>query len=417
MYNRTMKNKRITVGINASFLRKPNTGIGQVTLNFLRKLSELKVQSAKLKFKEIEFILYLEEDLPKDFRLSENFISRAFLPFWKRDDLIRKIWWEKYLLPRRAEKDGCDVFISMYQCPSIFSKNIKHLMVVHDIIPELFPEYLNNSRKKGYWKKTKKAIKKASRIVAISKRTEKDLVQHLGISPMKITQSYIDADDIYKSFAPPLASRTGTTNAGHSNKCLLKFSGYKLKPGYILAGGGYEVRKNVEGVIRAYKLLVEQNKSNQFIHELPGLVIYGKLLPQLAPLATDAEKLIQELNLTKQVKLLDLVAQKDLPALFKNASMFVYPSHYEGFGMPVLEAMNAGTPAITSKTSSLPEVGGDSVLYCHSDDIYDIAMVMKNVMLNKDLRETLSARGKMRAEIFSWDKFTEKILNIFENGI
>lgn len=404
MYNRTMKNKRITVGINASFLRKPNTGIGQVSLNFLRKLSELKVQSAKFKIKEYEFILYLEEDLPKDFRLSENFISRAFLPFWKRDDLIRKIWWEKYLLPWRAEKDGCDVFISMYQCPSIFSKSMKHLMVVHDVILELFPEYLNNSRKKCYWKKTKKAIKKASRIVAISKRTEKDLIQHLGISPMKITQSYIDVDEIYKQNA-----------ADEKNAKIL--GKYKLKPGYILAGGGYEVRKNVEGVIRAYKLLVEQNKSNQFMRELPKLVIYGKLLPQLAPLATDAEKLTQELNLTKQAKLLDLVPQEDMPVLFKNASMFVYPSHYEGFGMPVLEAMNVGTPVITSKTSSLPEVGGDSVLYCHSDDIHDIAMVMKNVMLNKDLRETLSARGKMRAEIFSWDKFAGKILNIVDNGI
>jgi len=404
-----MEDKKIIVGINASFLRKQNTGIGQVTLNFLQKLSEFKVQSSKFKVKEYRFIIYLEEELPKNFKLPKNFETRVFLPFWKRDDLIRKIWWERCLLPKRAKKDGCGVFISMYQCPTIFSKSVKHLMIVHDIIPKLFPEYLNNSRKKHYWKLTEKGIKKADRIVAVSRRTEKDLIQHLGVSPMKISQSYIDVDEIYKNNVET------HLNASLPGK-------YKLKPGYILAGGGYEVRKNVEGVIRAYKELDSRfpaspagGRGNDKHDELPKLVIYGKLLPQLAPLATDAEKLVKELNLTKQVKLLDMVPQKDMPALFKNASIFVYPSHYEGFGMPILEAMNTGTPVITSKVSSLPEVGGDSVLYCHHDDVEDIAMVMKNVMLNKDLRETLSARAKERAGQFDWNKFTEKVLNIIEN--
>ncbi len=357
----------------------------------------------------MEFILYLEEDLPKGFKLPKYFTKKVFLPFWKRDDLIRKIWWEKCLLPKRAKKDNCDVFVSMYQCPTIFSKSVKHLMIVHDIIPKLFPEYLNNSRKKHYWKLTEKGIKKADRIVAVSRRTEKDLIQHLGISPMKITNSYIDIDGIYKEEV-----------SEEKNKKLLKK--YKLKPGYILAGGGYEVRKNVEGAIRAYKELDSRLptgqaglRGNDNHYKMPNLVIYGKLLPRLAPLATDAEKLVKELNLTKQVKLLDMVPQKDMPALFKNAIMFVYPSHYEGFGMPILEAMNTGTPVITSKVSSLPEVGGDSVLYCHHDDVEDIAMVMKNVMLNKDLRETLSARAKERAGQFDWNKFTEKVLNIIEN--
>jgi glycosyltransferase involved in cell wall biosynthesis len=427
-----MENKKIKIGINASFARKPNTGIGQVTLNFLRKLSELKVQSdqptgeaRKFKVREYKFIIYLEEELSKNIKLPKDFEKQIFLPLWKRDDLIRKIWWEKYLLPKEVKKDKCDVLISLYQCSSVIARkhnncgslmqktmgllhfarndnNIKHLMVVHDIIPELFPEYLNNSRKKHYWEQTKRGIKKADRIIAISKRTEKDLIQHLGISPMKITASYIDVDEIYKKEV-----------ADEKNKKLLRK--YRIKPEYILAGGGYEFRKNVESVIRAYKLLLDSNKSQHFILEIPKLVIYGKLLPELAPLATDAEKLVKELNLTKQVKLLDLVSQENMPALYKNAVMFIYPSHYEGFGMPVLEAMNVGIPIITSKNSSLPEVGGDAVLYCNPDDIHDIAMVMKNVMLNKDLRDVLSYRAKEKARQFSWDKFTEKVLNIVKN--
>lgn len=386
------------IGINASFARKPNTGIGQVTLNFLKKLSELKVQSSK--FKDLEFVLYLEEDI--DLKLPDNFTKNIFLPFWKRDDLIRKIWWEKYSLPKKAKKDGCDMFFSLYQSTTIMPNEIAHIMLVHDIIPKLFPEYLNNSRKKTYWKMTEKAIRKADKIMAISSRTEKDLIQHLGITPEKISVNYIDCDEIYK-------------NEVYKDKSDKVSKKYDLSQGYIYNGGGLEVRKNTEGVLRAYKMLREKNKKECFAKEIPPLVISGKLMPELAPLVTDAEKLAKELNLTQHVKLLDFVTQEDLPAIYGNAMMFVYPSFYEGFGLPVLEAMNQGAPVITSKTSSLPEVGGDSVLYCDPNDPRDLMMVMKNVLLNKNLRDTLSMRGKERAKNFSWDKFVNKFLNVIGN--
>jgi glycosyltransferase involved in cell wall biosynthesis len=351
----------------------------------------------------LEFVIYLEEDLPKDIKLPENFRKEIFLPFWKRDDLIRKIWWEKWLLPKKAKKDGCDIFISLYQSPAVMPKNIKHIMVVHDIIPELFPEYLNNCRKKKYWFLTKKAILEADKIIAVSSRTEKDLIQRLGIDSEKISVNYIDTDEIYKK----------DVSDDKSKKILKK---YNLEPGYILGGGGLEVRKNIEGLIRAYSLLLESNKKTHFIKDLPQLVISGKLMPELKPLVADAEKLVKELNLTEQIKLLDFVPQGDLPAIYKNALVFGYPSLYEGFGLPVLEAMNQGIPVITSKNSSLPEVGGDSVLYCHPEDIQDIAMVMRNVILHKHLRDELRKRGKDRAQKFSWDGFVEKLFRIIENA-
>ncbi|HCP08842.1 MAG TPA: glycosyltransferase family 1 protein [Candidatus Moranbacteria bacterium] len=274
-------------------------------------------------------------------------------------------------------------------------------MLVHDIIPKLFPEYQNNFRKKYYWSQIEKAIKSADKIIANSKRTEKDLIQHLDIYPAKITVSYLDADEIYKK----------DISEKQRSKILKK---YALKPGYIYNGGGLEVRKNAEGVIRAYKKLLESNKTLHFMKEVPQLAISGKLMPQLAPLIVDIEKLVKELNISQHVKILDFVPQEDLPAIYAAAGMFIYPSKYEGFGLPVLEAMNQGTPVITAKTSSLPEVGGDSVLYCDPDDINDMAMVMRNILINKDLHETLSRRGKERAEQFSWKKFTQKFLNILD---
>jgi glycosyltransferase involved in cell wall biosynthesis len=388
-----MENRKIKIGLNASFARKPNTGIGQVTLNVLRELAV---------YPDIDFVLYLEEDIPTALlALPKNFSKRIFLPRWKRDDLIRKIWWEKFMLPRAVKDDGCDVLLSMYQCPTRIEpyEEVMHIMIVHDIIPKFFSQYLDNIRKKIYWKLTEKAIRKADKIIAVSKHTEKDLIEQLKIHGKKITVSYIDVDAIYKQ---PVAAK--------NNVRVLKK--YKLKPGYILAGGGYETRKNVEGVVRAYKFLLERNAKLHFIAELPKLVIYGKIMSEKLSLALDIQKLLRELDLTTHAKLLDLVPQKDLPAVFFNASVFVYPSYYEGFGMPVLEAMNLGKPVITSKTSSLPEVGGDGVLYCDPKDPHDIAMVMKNVLENHDLRQTLSIRAKLQAQKFSWQKFCEKIIEI-----
>ncbi len=381
------------IGINASFARKPSTGIGQVTVNFLKKLAAQKTDD--------EYILYLEEDLPEDIKLPKNFQKRIFLPFWKRDDLVRKILWEKYLLPGKIEKDGCEIFLSLYQSPTVVPEDIEHMIVVHDIVPKLFPEYLNNYRKRKYWNLTEEAIRKADKILAVSSRTEKDLIQHLGIDPKKITVNHIDCDEIYKKAITPTVG----------SKVLKK---YKLKPGYIYNGGGLEVRKNTLGVIQAYKYLLERNKNEHFLHEMPKLVISGRLLPKLKPLVDDIEAVIKDLDLSNHVEILDFVPQADLPALYKNAIMFVYPSYYEGFGLPVLEAMNVGTPVVTAKSSSLPEIGQDGVLYCEPKDHKDIAMVMKNVLINPELRASLSARGKERAQKFSWEKFITKIFNIIE---
>ncbi len=397
------KQKIIKIGINASFLRKPSNGTGQVTSNFLKKLIEKNWKSLE---RNIQYVLYLEEDI--NWALPGNFQKHVFLPFWKRDDLIRKIWWEKYLLPSWVKRDRCDIFLSLYQCPTSLTPNpsprgrggIFHIMFVHDIIPKLFPEYLNNWRKKVYWNLTEKAISKADKIIVNSVHSEKDLIRHLRLSASDISVNHIDTDEIYKK----------EVSEKRKERIMAK---YDIKRGYIYAGGGMEVRKNIEGVIRAYGFLLEKNKQEHFLNHFPDLVVSGKLLPQLAPLITDAEKLVRELNLVSHVKLLDFVPQEDLPALYSGASVFVYPSFYEGFGIPILEAMNQGVPVVTARNSSLEEVGGDAVQYCHPDNISDIAGAMKNILLNKKHREELIRRGKERSKYFSWDKFTDKMIEYF----
>lgn len=389
------------IGINATFSRKPDSGIGQVTMNFLRRLVEEEKRKTKNKNRH-EFILYLEQALPAGFDLPDNFRQEVFLPFYRRDDLIRKIWWEKYLLPQKARRDKCDLFFSLYQCPTILSKDIWHLMLVHDIIPTLFPGYLDNSRKRQYQRLTERGIARADHILAVSRRTEKDLIQYLDIPADRISVSYIASDEIYRRPATRERSR----------KVLKR---YRLNPGYIFAGGGMEIRKNIDGVLRAYQLLKEKHKAGSVLAALPKLVIYGKLLPGLS-LAIDAQKLVRELDLTKDVRFLGAVPQADLPALFANAAVFVYPSHYEGFGLPVLEAMSQGTPVIAGKNSSLPEVGLDSILYCRDDDSEEIARVMGKVLSDQKLRTVLAQRGRERSQAFSWDRFVTKFYNLLKQS-
>jgi glycosyltransferase involved in cell wall biosynthesis len=388
------------VGINASFLRKPATGIGQVTRHFLEELSKIVDDPLQSQGEGVEFFVYLEEDMPKDMHVSEKFTVRSFAPFlWKRDDLIRKILWEKHMLSRQARKDGCDVLLSLYQSATVTPAGMTHIMVVHDIIPRLFPEYLNNMRKKIYQSLIEKAIASADKIVAISTRTEKDLIAHLGILSNKISVSSIDVDPLFKK----------PVSIGNAHEVLKK---YRLHRGYIYAGGGLEKRKNIEGLLRAYKALVIENKRKGFIYDVPKLVISGKLAPELAPLIVDVEKLVKELNLSMRVKILGFVPQEDLPALYNQALFFVFPSLYEGFGLPILEAMSQGVPVLSSQVASLPEVGRDAVMYCNPANIEDMTRAMKKMLLDKEVRAMLSVRGKDRSADFSWRLFVQKMLRI-----
>lgn len=378
------------IGIDASFLRKQHTGIGQVTANFLKKIGQTH-QNAH------EYILYLEEDV--DFPLMGGVRKKVISCPWKRDDLVRAIWWQKYLLPKKVRQDECEIFLSLYQCSTIMPKDIKHIMIVHDVLLEIFPQYLNNWRKKFFWFLSKKAIKKADRIVAVSHRTEKDIVKYLKIDPAKITVNYIDVDEIYKK----------EVSNEESQRVLEK---YNLKEKYIYYGGGLEMRKNVDGLMRVYKILLENYDA---MMKIPQLVISGKMMPQLAPLITDVEILAEVLEIKDHVKLLGFVAQEDLPALYKNATLFIYPSLYEGFGLPVLEALNQGVPTVISKKSSLKEVGGDAVLYCDPNELDEMVQIIRKALNDEALRKELSEKGKKQAEKFSWDHFVRKIFNLIES--
>jgi len=369
------------IGINASFLRKPDTGIGQVTRGFINEL--IKTHS-----KKNEYFLYLEKDI--DLKLPKKFQKRVFLPvLYRRDDLLRKIWWEKFLLPRKAKKDKCDIFISLYQCPTNFAKNIKHKMLVHDMIPKIFPEYLDNWRKKLYFYLSNRAIRRTDEIFTISEWSKKDIHKYLEIPLEKIRIAYESAGEEFFE----------RSSHEKDNEVLEKYGVFGR---YIFYVGGFDFRKNIPGLLKAYAKLLKRYEINDV-----NLVLGGEDKSRFSPLFTDVRKEIKDLGLEDKVKLTGFVEQKDLPALYRQCELFVLPSFYEGFGLMALEAMACGAPTAVSKSSSLLEVGGDAVLYFNPHDTEEMARVMGKILRNNKLKLRLSEKGRERAKKFRWENFIQ----------
>jgi glycosyltransferase involved in cell wall biosynthesis len=171
---------------------------------------------------------------------------------------------------------------------------------------------------------------------------------------------------------------------------------------YIFYIGGFDARKNVSGLLEAFAKL-SQN------YEVTGikLVLGGEDKSRFSHLFTDVKAEIEKFDLADKVKPIGFVKQKDLPALYRNCEMYVLPSLYEGFGMMPLEAMASGAPVAISKNSSLPEVGGDAVLYFNPHDTDEMARVMGKILRNNKLKHRLSEKGKDRAKKFSWESFVK----------
>jgi glycosyltransferase involved in cell wall biosynthesis len=264
-------------------------------------------------------------------------------------------------------------------------------MVVHDIIPALFPRYTDKFHKHLLLWLTMRGIKRASHCVAVSHHTRQDVIQHLDVDPNRISVAHNSVDPIFAAEVP-------------DQKVEAVLKKYGLSRGYIYHGGGLDVRKNTGLVLEAYARLLKDLNEGTFSGPLPQLVISGALEH-----GNDVGAAAAKLGIAERVAMLGRVPQDDLPALYKGAAVFLFPSRYEGFGLPLLEAMYQGVPAVTANTSSLPEVGGDAVLYCHPDDAAELARHVRTILTDPKVREKLSRLGRRRAEGFTWDALVREL--------
>ncbi|MGA2572547.1 MAG: glycosyltransferase family 1 protein [Terracidiphilus sp.] len=238
-----------------------------------------------------------------------------------------------------------------------------------------------------------RSIKRAARILAVSEHTKADIIKYYDIPADKISVIYNAVD--HSEYYPRPAKEVSAVR-----------SKYKLPAKYILFTGTIEPRKNVEGILGAYAALDEQVKKDH------GLVLAGGKGWNDEPIRQAIDKLK---SAGEKIICTGYVPDEDLPALFSGASLFVYPSFYEGFGIPPLEAMACGVPVITADNSSLPEVVGDAVIMIKAENIAAITQSISKVLNDSQLANSLRQKGLEQAKKFSWEKSAQTLITLLNS--
>jgi glycosyltransferase involved in cell wall biosynthesis len=238
----------------------------------------------------------------------------------------------------------------------------------------------------------KRTVQRAAMVIAISEHTKKDIVEYYSIPSHKIC-------------VVPLAVEERYSHHWHPSDVVNLRLKYGLPDPFFLYVGGIDPRKNIEIIFEAMKTLVATGQT------CPLLAFAGRVADQRE--YPNMIKTIRSLGIEHLVKFLGYVPDEDLPLLYQSSAVFVYPSRYEGFGLPVLQAMAAGTPVITTKLSSIPEVAGDAALYINPDDPATLIQALQALQTNNDLRSSLIFSGKQQASKFSWKRTAKETVNVY----
>lgn len=286
-------------------------------------------------------------------------------------------------------------------CPVPTAISIMDLSFIH--FPALFAK--KDLYQLANW--TKYSAKKAKKIFTISTASKNDILKEYRLEPGKVVVTY---PGIKGGQIRSIGSEQKVMKEEVSTKELEKKFG--ISENYILFVGTLQPRKNIARLIEAFASLTHSTSSGQDhktsnIKDLQ-LVIVGKK----GWLYEDILKAPEKYGVTDHVKFLEFVDNADLPSLYKHAIFYILPSLYEGFGLPVVEAMKYGTPVITSNVSSLPEAGGDAALYVDPLDTNDIAEKMQKLLADKKLRETMVKKGYEHIKKFSWEKAAKETLDV-----
>jgi glycosyltransferase involved in cell wall biosynthesis len=279
-----------------------------------------------------------------------------------------------------------DIWHATYPLPIKISR-AKKITTVHDLIPLRFP-HATKDNKKGFYTNIKDSIKDSSAIITVSETSKNDLLELFGVSQDKVYVTY-----------QPLAL---DTSAVEERELIVNLNKYGLKSkDYILFVGAIEPKKNIGRLLDAYALIDTQ---------MP-LIIVGKKGWLWKGEIGKIERLFGRNQ--RKVKLLEYVTSNDLKYLYTGAYCFVFPSLYEGFGLPPLEAMAFGCPVITSNVSSLPEVCGEAALYVNPYDTSDIQKNIEKLINNPQLCKDLSSLGKKQAQTFSMDNYMRRLFKVY----
>jgi glycosyltransferase involved in cell wall biosynthesis len=307
--------------------------------------------------------------------------------------LVRWLW--RADAPDRVKEwllGPVDLVHSTTLCVPRLAARKRIVVTIYDVSFVTHPEFHLEANIRHCLAGTREAIARADAILAISEHTRRDLVERMGASPDRVVVTPLAAD-------PALAR---VTDAGRLDEVRRR---YGLPERFVLFVGTLEPRKNIARLVEAYATLPER------LQREAGLVMAGGR----GWLSDTMQDEVARRGLGDRVRFIGYVRPEDMAALYSLATVFAYPSLYEGFGLPVLEAMVCGAPVLTSNVSSLPEVAGDAALLVSPTDVAEIADGLAQVLEDEGLAAKLSARGLEWAPRFSWDRCARETLAVYES--
>jgi len=370
------------IGIDASILaRNKMTGINRYLQNLLKYIPEIdkKNEYYLFSFGESELSEYTIKGFNVIYVGKNNIIpSKYYFPIWLN-----------FALPIALKKYKIDLFFQPnHFLPYLFNdKKIKNIITIHDLIPKINPKYRDFFYTNYLNIFLPSSIKKSQAIIADSKNSKRDIIKFYNVPAENVYIIYAAADDKFKQ---------RILSAEQKKKLI---SRYNLPKNFILHVGAIENRKNILGVLKIGDLIKNIDKNIKIV--LVGKPGYG------------ASEIFKEIKERKNIYYMGHIDDEDLPYIYNLAKLFLFPSFYEGFGLPPLEAMSSGLPTLTSNTSSISEVVGQGGLIHDPRDYESFTMDIKRLLEDDEFYQEMKGRALKQAEKFNWEISARKLVNIF----
>jgi glycosyltransferase involved in cell wall biosynthesis len=310
---------------------------------------------------------------------------------------LGKVLFEQVTFPRQARRVGADVAHVPYWAPPL-APSVPTVVTIHDVIPLRLRAYRGGPLVRLYTALVSASAPHATLILTDSEASRQDVLTCLGLPPERVRAIPLAADARFRPEAEPEDEAIRAR--------------YGLPRQYILYLGGFDVRKNIRVVLEACGWL------GPILGEDCPLVLAGRLPARDTPFALDPRRQAQELGLLPEwVRTIGPVHEADKPAVYRGAVAFVYPSRYEGFGLPVLEAMACGVPVVASNASSIPEVVGSAGVLLPPDDAEGMAGALLQLVQDERFRAEMRRRALEQARRFSWEETARRTLEAYRDAL
>lgn len=383
------------IAINAWFWGSPTTGSGQYTRQLVDALSSL--DTAENLDLQVVLVLPSHVDGNVGGRNSELPSPIQVHPVDSGRSNLGKVWFEQRAFPRACTDVGAEIAHVPYWAPPARSP-MPLVVTIHDVIPLVLRAYRGGPRQRLYTKLVGATARGANLVLTDSEASRRDILARLGLPGELVRTIPLAVDGPYTP-EPTVGDLDIRTR-------------YDLPEAYVLYLGGFDRRKNLTTVVETYRW------AGPLIGDDCPLVIAGRLPDADTAFTPDPRRLVQEQDVDDGVvRFCGFVDEDHKPALYRGAVGFIFPSRYEGFGLPPLEAMACGTPVVGSHVASLPEIVGDGGVLFRPDDAKGMADVLIRLILDEGFRTQLSRRAVAQATKFSWENTARSTLAAYRDAL